>query len=308
MPSRTKNKISVLVVDDEPLARDSIRALLADEVSISWMEECGSGEEAVDLVRRFRPDLVFLDVQMPGCNGFDVIKNLGFGALPSVIFITAFDEHAVKAFEAGALDYLVKPFSNDRFWRAFYRAKTQIIQGTQDRLASVHKFEMLASNSIGKNDSMDRVSLDQLRALAEFRFQLRRFLSFSEAASEQLGVSVQQYQLMQVIAAKPPGKRASISYLSQRLVLRQSSTVELVDRAERSGLVHREPDKNDMRLSLVRLTPRGDALLQLLVKEQLVEVTPHCVDLLGPLQDLLQRDPLWQLHANQESTETVIVE
>ncbi len=111
----------------------------------------------------------------------------------------------------------------------------------------------------------------RLRSMAEFRYQLRKFLNFSEMATEQSGVGVQQYQLMQVIAAMPEGQEASISYLAERMVLRHNSTVELVDRAERAGLVKRETDAKDMRRSLVTLTAEGDAILQRLIAEHLRE-------------------------------------
>src|SRR5580704_19584021 len=112
------------------------------------------------------------------------------------------------------------------------------------------------------SESESKVPQVELRTLAEFRYQLRRFLSFSESATEQRGIAAQQYQLIQAVAAVPEGNRASISYLAERMVLRHNSTVELVDRAERAGLVRREPDENDLRRSLVKLTTQGDRLLQ----------------------------------------------
>src|ERR1700679_732976 len=102
-----------------------------------------------------------------------------------------------------------------------------------------------------------KVPSSEIQTLAEFRYQLRRFLSFSESATEQRGIAAQQYQLIQAIAAVPEGLRASISYLAERMVLRHNSTVELVDRAERAGLVRRESDPKDMRRSLVLLTSHG---------------------------------------------------
>ena len=114
--------------------------------------------------------------------------------------------------------------------------------------------------------------LERLTDLAEFRFQLRTFLSFSEAASEAVGIAAQQYQLMQVIGSMPPGNEASISYLAERMVLRHNSTVELVDRAERAGLVQRRNDEKDLRRSLVGLTPKGKEILTLLVAQHLKEL------------------------------------
>jgi DNA-binding MarR family transcriptional regulator len=126
----------------------------------------------------------------------------------------------------------------------------------------------------------------KLRSLAEFRYQMRKFLSFSESATERYGIATQQYQLMQVIAAMPEGQDASISYLAERMVLRHNSMVELVDRAERAGLVKREHDERDLRRSLVRLTPEARALLQKLVDEHMAELAPKCEPLIESLKSL----------------------
>jgi DNA-binding MarR family transcriptional regulator len=125
-----------------------------------------------------------------------------------------------------------------------------------------------------------------LKSLAEFRFQMRKFLNFSEMASERCGIPAQQYQLMQVIAAMPEGQQASITYLSERMILRHNSTVELVDRAERAGLVRRESDPRDMRRSLVQLTPQGSEVLERLVAEHLRELAPLCEVLIHALREL----------------------
>ncbi|HEX4154656.1 MAG TPA: MarR family transcriptional regulator [Acidobacteriaceae bacterium] len=123
-----------------------------------------------------------------------------------------------------------------------------------------------------------------LKELADFRFHLRQFLSFSEIASERYGVQAQQYQLLQVIAAVPPGQPASVSYLAERMVLRHNSTVELVDRAERAGLVERHSDERDLRRSLIALTPRGEEVLRHLVAEHLAELAKHGEELVHALR------------------------
>ncbi len=114
--------------------------------------------------------------------------------------------------------------------------------------------------------------LARLPQLAELRFQLRRFLSFSETESDKLGIAAQQYQLMQVIGALPAGASATISYIADRMVLRHNSTVELVDRAERAGLVRRASDERDLRRSLVELTPQGEQMLHKLIQAHLREL------------------------------------
>jgi two-component system, LytTR family, response regulator len=119
--------IRVLVVDDEPLARRNVTVLLRGDPEIGSIEECGSGVEAIDAIRRSKPDLVFLDVQMPECDGFDVLEQLGADLPRTIIFVTAHDEYALRAFEAGALDYLLKPFDDARFGRALQRARDRLV-------------------------------------------------------------------------------------------------------------------------------------------------------------------------------------
>ena len=118
--------IRVLVVDDEPLARRNVTVLLQGDPDIGSIAECGSGAEAIETIRQSQPDLVFLDVQMPECGGFDVLEQLGADLPRVIIFVTAYDAYALRAFEAGALDYLLKPFDDARFHRALHRAKDRL--------------------------------------------------------------------------------------------------------------------------------------------------------------------------------------
>lgn len=117
-------KLTALIVDDEPLARERVRTLLETEQDIEILGECADGREAIEAIREKRPDLLFLDVQMPEMDGFQVLRELG-EPLPTVVFVTAYDEHAVKAFEAQALDYVLKPFKVARFKTALARAREQ---------------------------------------------------------------------------------------------------------------------------------------------------------------------------------------
>lgn len=118
--------IRVLIVDDEPLARRGIRARLAPARDVEVVGECAGGREAVRAIRELAPDLVFLDVQMPGVDGFGVIGAVGTAEMPVVVFVTAYDQHAIRAFEAQALDYLLKPIDDERFERALERARRRI--------------------------------------------------------------------------------------------------------------------------------------------------------------------------------------
>jgi two-component system, LytTR family, response regulator len=120
--------IRALIVDDEPLARSNLSVLLRLDPDVQSVAECGSGALAVEEIRSSKPDLVFLDVQMPECGGFDVLRMLEGEAQPVIVFVTAYDEYALPAFDAGALDYLLKPFDDSRFWLAMLRAKQKIAQ------------------------------------------------------------------------------------------------------------------------------------------------------------------------------------
>ena len=121
-------KIRAAIVDDEPLARRRIRNLLAEAADVEIVAECANGNEAIEALEESPPDLLFLDVQMPEVDGFDVLQAIGVGRVPAVIFVTAYDQFALRAFEANALDYLLKPFDDDRFAAALQRARERIRQ------------------------------------------------------------------------------------------------------------------------------------------------------------------------------------
>jgi two-component system LytT family response regulator len=153
------SKIRALIVDDEPLARGNISVLLRLDPGIGIVSECGSGAEALEEIRRAKPDLVFLDVQMPECDGVDVLEMLGKDLPPAVVFVTAYDQHALRAFEAGALDYLLKPFDNARFALALDRAKDRI---AHDR--NLPRTERLAVKSAGRISFVKIPEIDWIEA------------------------------------------------------------------------------------------------------------------------------------------------
>ena len=119
-------KIRALIVDDEPIARRGIRRQLESESDIEIIGECANGREAVAAIRSQAPDLVFLDVQMPLLSGFGVVEAVGVENLPAVVFVTAHDEHAIRAFEVDALDYVLKPIDRDRFQKTLIRIRNQL--------------------------------------------------------------------------------------------------------------------------------------------------------------------------------------
>lgn len=118
--------MKILIVDDEPLARERVRRLLKDETGVEIVGEAGNGREAAAAIREKAPELVFLDVQMPEMNGFEVLKTLGENKIPAIVFTTAYDQYAIQAFEYHALDYLLKPFSRERFRRAVRHAREHL--------------------------------------------------------------------------------------------------------------------------------------------------------------------------------------
>jgi two-component system LytT family response regulator len=127
-------KIKTLIVDDEPLARDKVKRFLRDEDDIEIVGECGNGKEALAAIKKLSPDLVFLDIQMPEMNGFQVLQSVGAAQMPAVIFATAYDQYAIQAFDVHALDYLLKPFNRERFRRAVERVREQLGANDADSL------------------------------------------------------------------------------------------------------------------------------------------------------------------------------
>ena len=150
-------KVTALIVDDEPLARRTIRSLLSSFEDVEVAGECSHGAEAVESIRQNSPDIVFLDIQMPGMNGFEVLQHLDSDALPVVIFVTAYDQYALKAFEIHALDYLLKPFNDERFEASVQRALSHVHSDRQT-LLSRKLLNLLGDNRI---ESLDTKAADQ---------------------------------------------------------------------------------------------------------------------------------------------------
>jgi two-component system LytT family response regulator len=119
-------KIRTMIVDDEPMARERIAGLLSQEQDIEVIGQCADGQQAISAIQQQNPDLVFLDVQMPAVNGFGVIQQVGADRMPPVVFVTAYDEYALRAFEVHAIDYLLKPFGRDRFQQTLAHARAHL--------------------------------------------------------------------------------------------------------------------------------------------------------------------------------------
>ncbi|MFK7845100.1 MAG: LytR/AlgR family response regulator transcription factor [Rhodothermales bacterium] len=150
------SSIRAIIVDDEGLARDTLSLLLEQHSDIEVVASCNNGKAAVDAISNQKPDLVFLDVQMPEMNGFEVIEAIGSEQMPVVIFVTAYDQYALRAFEAQALDYLLKPFDDERFDQAIERART-LVQQKKVGLLGAQLAELVA----GGQSSVDLPPVDQ---------------------------------------------------------------------------------------------------------------------------------------------------
>lgn len=171
--------LTTLIVDDEPLAREGLRALLSKDSEVTAIREARNGREAVESVQKDKPDLVLLDVQMPEMDGFAVVEAIGSESMPAVIFVTAHDQYAIHAFEMNALDYLLKPVMEERFVRAMARAKDRIrlhsadgnrqIIGLLDAIATPRKYlRRLALRSAARISFLDTDEVDWFRAAENY--------------------------------------------------------------------------------------------------------------------------------------------
>lgn len=133
-PANASTRIRTIIVDDEPTARRGVRLLLERDNSVDIVGEASTGVEAAELIIREKPDLAFLDVQMPGSDGFEALSKVGSAAAPAVVFVTAYDEHALRAFEVHAVDYLLKPYDDTRFAAALQRGKEEVRRRQTDNV------------------------------------------------------------------------------------------------------------------------------------------------------------------------------
>ena len=159
------HKIRTLLVDDEPIARRGIRQQLQLEADVEIIGECANGQEAVAAIRAQLPDLVFLDVQMPLLSGFGVVEEVGVDHLPAVVFVTAYDEHAIRAFEVNALDYLLKPIEPRRFQKTLSRVRDQLSQSSDkeinEKLAALLSLLDDPESAFKKQSYLERVAIKE---------------------------------------------------------------------------------------------------------------------------------------------------
>ncbi|MGB0522975.1 MAG: LytR/AlgR family response regulator transcription factor [Flammeovirgaceae bacterium] len=181
--------VKVVIVDDEHYAREVVRHLLERDATISILAECANGYEAVEAIVKLKPDLVFLDIQMPEMDGFQVIKQVEHFCRPYYIFATAYDSFALQAFDVNALDYLLKPFDDERFYRALHKAKAQIFQQGVDeigeKLSGLIEYAQANSKSVGQY-----LSRIPIKEKGRIRFIQTAYIDWVEAADQYVQIHV----------------------------------------------------------------------------------------------------------------------
>jgi two-component system, LytTR family, response regulator len=151
------DRLRTLIIDDEPRARGLIRKMLIGDSSIEIVGECGDGYQAIEAIKQKGPDLIFLDVQMPEIDGFAVLRQVRAEAMPAVVFVTAFDRYAVRAFEEHAVDYLLKPFDKERFLRTLEHAKRRIVEQRSSQQSDT--LARLLAQAKGPGKFLDRITV-----------------------------------------------------------------------------------------------------------------------------------------------------
>ena len=202
-------KIKTLIVDDETLARRRIRRLLAVESDVEVIGECGDPQQAISVIQERNPDLVFLDIQMPGVDGFGVLESLPPRSTPAVIFVTAFDHYALRAFDVHALDYLLKPFDRARFRRALDRARVQIRHQAGAALDS--RLSTLLDSLGNRPKQMDRVVI---KSAGRIMFLRTDEIDWIEAADNYVRLHVgSESHLLRVTLASLEGRLDSAKFM-----------------------------------------------------------------------------------------------
>ena len=266
----------VIVVDDEPLARRLIIASLMDHPEFEVVAECGNGRQAVDAVDKLSPDLMFLDIQMPGLGGFDVIRSLGSDKMPAVIFVTAYDAFAIDAFDANAIDYLLKPISEERFSRALARA---LVRLRQDQASHAEKRNLFgALNAIA-----DRVrEKSEAQTVGQSNDQDERKISIKDGDSVML---VTESDIDWVDAA---GDYMCIHVNGMTHVIR-STMHDLLSRLDQEKFkrVHRSTVVNTDRIVRIQKHMKGEYFLHLDCDE-IIKVSRHYKEV---IRDFIDRQP-----------------
>lgn len=203
--------LRVLIVDDEPLARESLRLLLEAHPDVVTVGEVADGRQAVEAIRSLPLDLVLLDVQMPGLGGFDVIREVGVQHMPPVVFVTAYDRYALRAFEVSALDYLLKPFSNERFTRAMARARRNRARDARGELVDQLSAMLGALEDLRRDSSATSIELIPVSRRNHVRLVDPADIAWVEAADDYVRLHVNEASYL---------LRATMRNMERRLCVR----------------------------------------------------------------------------------------
>lgn len=239
-----RKKIRALIVDDEPLARRTIRDLLTADPQVEIIGECGSGIEAVKFICKEPPDLIFMDIQMPGMNGFEALSRIEHERLPAIIFVTAFDQYALKAFEVHALDYLLKPFTDQRFEEALRQAKTNI------ELREINKLSQSLLALLAEQAGREALTPKRKSFLARFMIRSGGRVFFIKA-SDVDWIAADDYYIKLHVNDKSHLLRISMNELEEKLD------------PKRFLRIHRSTIINSDRVKELRQSPGGEYLVVL---------------------------------------------
>jgi two-component system, LytTR family, response regulator len=210
MMSTKPKKIKTLIVDDEPLARQTLRELLVADPEIEIIGECKSGSEAVNFIRQQAPDLLFLDIQMPGMNGFEALARIESQQIPAIIFVTAFDQYALKAFEVHALDYLLKPFSDKRFAEALRQAKSNV------ELREINQLSQSLLALLGERAGKETATVKRKSFLTRFMIRSGGRVAFIKADDVDW-IAADDYYIKLHVSGKSHLLRLSMNELEEKL-------------------------------------------------------------------------------------------
>jgi two-component system LytT family response regulator len=238
-------KIRALIVDDEPLARRTVRDLLEEDPDIEVAGECGGGLEAVARIHKQPPDLLLLDIQMPGMSGFEVLSKIDLESVPAVIFVTAYDQYALRAFEVHALDYLLKPFTDQRFREAVAQAKSQFELREVKRLSQSLR-ALLREQQAGRGDPAPK----RKGFLTRFMIKLGSRVFFVNPVDVDW-ISADNYYVNLHVAGRSHLLRISMNELEEKLDPR------------RFWRIHRSTIINLERVKELRQNPNGDYVVVL---------------------------------------------
>ena len=240
-----RRKIKVLIVDDEALARLTLRNLLLADPEIEIIGECRNGLEAVSQLKKEIPDLLFLDIQMPGMNGLEVLAQIAFEEIPAIVFVTAFDEYALKAFDVHAIDYLLKPFTDERFEAALARVKNQIQLQEVNRLS-----RSLVDALAGEAAAREPATAKQKKFLNRFMIRSGGRATFIKALDVDW-IAADDYYIKLNVGGRSHLLRMSLNELEEKLD------------PERFLRIHRSTIVNFERIKELQQNPNGDCMVVL---------------------------------------------